>query len=182
MSRQLHVPVTIRSLDITKTSAEISRLWIGNFPHSQTSTSFTSDTLRVEEKLDEIFGNPVTIQSIDLENIFVGIEFYDAEGKNSNWQRILEEKAGSKKIRREYLIRNLTLRNLTVEVTQANGKVKRYPTIKQMEFHNIGSETGFPVDEIEKAIFDLMMKDLFKKLQLDQLFKSLSPVQVPFMN
>jgi hypothetical protein len=182
LSRQLHVPVTIRSLEIGKTSAEISRLWIGNFPGSRNSTSFTSESLKLEAKLDEIFGNPVTIESIDLDNIFVEIEFYDAQGKESNWGRILEKKGEKKKNSKEYLIRTLVLSNLTVEVTQADGKVKRYPTIKRMEFHNIGSETGFPVDEIEKAIFDLMMKDLFKKLQLDQLFKNLSPIPIPFMN
>jgi hypothetical protein len=68
-----------------------------------------------------------------------------------------------------------------VELTQANGKVKRYPTIKQMEFYNISSATGFPVEEIEKAIFEMMMKDIFKKLQLDQLFKTINPLPIPFL-
>lgn len=181
ISRQLHVPVSIRSLDISKTSAEITQLWIGNFPHSQTTTSFTAETLKLDGNWEQIFGNPLTIETIEIDNIFVGIEFYDANGKDSNWSRMLNENEPKKKNPKDYLIRTLTLRNLTVELTQADGKVKRYPTIKEMQFHNIGSETGFPVDEIEKAIFDMMMKDLFKKLQLDQLFK-MSPIPLPFLN
>ena len=181
ISRQLHVPVSIQSLEIGKASAEISRLWIGNFPHSQTATSFTAESLKIDAKWDQIFGNPVTIENIDIDNIFVGIEFYNASGDDSNWSRILQENGQKKKNPKDYLIRTLTLRNLTVELTQANGKVKRYPTIKQMEFHNISSETGFPVDEIEKAIFDLMMKDLFKKLNLENLFKTINPMSIPFL-
>jgi len=179
MSRQLRVPVSIRSLDIGTSSAEISRMWIGNFPNSQTSTSFAAETLLLLAKLDQFFANPVTFEEISIDNIFVGIEFYDAKGEDSNWSRILEKNKQKKSAPRDYLIRTLLLRNLTVEVTQADGKVKRYPTIKQMEFHNISSETGFPVDEIEKAIFDLMMKDLFKKLQLDRIFDTIRPLPLP---
>lgn len=182
MSRQLRVPVSIRTLDISKTSAEITRMWIGNFPKSQTSTSFTAETLRLDATLDQIFGNPVTIEQIDINDIFVGIEFYDANGNDNNWGRILHENGQKKRHSREYLIRTLILRNLTVELTQANGKVKRYPTIKQMEFHNISSASGFPVEEIEKAIFEMMMKDIFKKLQLDQLFKTILPLPIPFLS
>ncbi len=180
LSHQLHVPVSIRSLEITKTSANIHRLWIGNLPESKSSTSFTAENLDIQATLDKILGDPLIIDQVSIDNIFVGIEFYDAAGKDSNWNRILQEDHKKKKSK-NYLIRTLTLRNLTVEVTQSNGTVKRYPTIKEMEFHNIGSDTGFPVDEIEKAIFDLMMKNLFQKLQIDQLFKNLTPyIPLPF--
>ena len=62
-------------------------------------------------------------------------------------------------------------------MTKADGSFKRYPTIPRMEFHNISSETGFPISEIEKAIFDLVMKDLFRKLQLDQLLRTIDPLK-----
>ena len=37
-----------------------------------------------------------------------------------------------------------------------------------MEFHNISSESGFPIAEIEKAIFKLVMQDIFKQFDLLQ--------------
>ncbi len=181
LSRGLHVPVTIRSLDINKTSAAISRLWIGNPAHSKTTTAFAAEAVNIQATLDQILANPLIIEEIEISNISVGIEFYDEKGADSNWKRILNEDKKKAKSR-DYLIHTLILRNLIVEVVQANGKVKRYPTIPQMEFHNIGSATGFPIDEIEKAIFDLMMKNLFQKLQLDQLFKTFVPnLPLPFM-
>jgi len=97
MSRQLRVPVSIRSLDIGTSSAEISRMWIGNFPNSQTSTSFAAETLLLLAKLDQFFANPVTFEEISIDNIFVGIEFYDAKGEDSNWSRILEKNKQKKR-------------------------------------------------------------------------------------
>lgn len=170
MERQLRVPVSIRSLDIRTSSAEITRMWVGNFPHSQTSTSLAAESLLLQTKLDQFFANPVAIEEIDIDNVFVGIEFYDEKGEDSNWSRILQKNQKKGKPR-DYLIRTLVLNNVTVETTEADGKVKRYPAIKQMEFHNITSESGFPIDEIEKAIFDLMMQDIFKKLQIEQIFR-----------
>ncbi|HSX37942.1 MAG TPA: hypothetical protein VLE95_03835 [Chlamydiales bacterium] len=177
----MHVPVTIGSLALNKTSAEVSEFWVGNFPRSLSSTSFTAQSLQIHAGLQQIFSNPVVIDEIDIDNIFVGIEFYNAEGTDSNWTRILNEKEPKKKSSRDYLIRTLMLRNLTVEVRQADGSIKTYPTIQQMEFHNISKDTGFPVDEIEKAIFDLMMKNLFKNLPIDKLFKVLKPLPLPFL-
>lgn len=178
LSRQLNVPVTIRQLEIGARRAEIDRLWIGNPSGSRTSTSFSSELMTIDSTLNQILGNPLIIDEIDIADIFVGIEFYDASGKDNNWSRILDvdhikKNQGSK----DYLIRRLVLTNLTVQVTKADGSVKRYPTIPRMEFHNISSETGFPISEIEKAIFDLVMKDLFRKLQLDQLLRTIDPLK-----
>lgn len=178
LSRQLNVPVTIHQLDMSSRRASIDRLWLGNPPGSRTSTSFSSQTMTIDSTLDQILGNPLIIDEIDIADIFVGIEFYDASGTDNNWSRILDvEHIKKKKDSKDYLIRRLILTNLTVQVTKADGSVKRYPTIPRMEFHNISSETGFPISEIEKAIFDLVMKDLFRKLQLDELLRTIDPLK-----
>jgi len=173
LAKQLHVPVTIRSLEITRTEADIARLWIGNPPRSQTSTSFSAETVAILSNVDQIMGDPLIIEEIDIANIFIGLEYYG--GKETNWTHILDDRSHRKKRKKErnYLIRTLILENLTVEVTKADGSIKRYPTIPRMEFHNISDETGFPIEEIEKAIFNLMMKDLFKKLNIEDLLKQL---------
>ena len=174
LSRQLHVPVSLRSLDITKRSADMTKLWIGNPPRSKTSAAFSAETVKIETSLDDLLGDPLLIEEIQIDDIFVGIEFYDPKGADSNWNHILQKET-QKPVSHNYLIRTLILRNLTVEVTQVDGKVKRYPRIPQMEFHNISSDTGIPIDEIEKAIFNLMMKNLFQKLPINQLFQNYLP-------
>jgi hypothetical protein len=104
------------------------------------------------------------IDQIEIANIFVGLEYY--ENGSTNWDTILSGANPPSSKDKDYLIRTLVLENLTVEVTQANGQKKRYPTIARMEFHNLSKETGFPVNEIEKAIFNLMMKNILDKFNL----------------
>lgn len=178
LSRELHVPTSLRLLEIDKQGATLDHFWVGNPPHSQTSTSFAAETTRIDTSLDALFGNPLVIEKIEIDNIFVGIEFYDKQGTKTNWNVILPDEKEETKSSRDYLIKTLILHNLTVEVTKVDGTVKRYPTISEMEFHNITSETGFPIDEIEKAIFNLMMKNLFQSLPINQLFKA-SPIPLP---
>ena len=164
ISKHLRIPVSIQTLDLTETQIDISRLWIGTPHRSKTSTSFSAETIEIDTVIPQIFDSPLIIDRIDISNIFVGLEYY-ANGE-TNWDYMLGTSPQKSKGGRDYLIRTLVLENLTVEVTQANGQKKRYPTIERMEFHNISSETGFPVKEIEKAIFNLMMQKILDKFNL----------------
>lgn len=173
ISRHLNVPVSLNALEISKEEAHLEHLWIGNPPHSKTQTSFAAETIDIDGTLPGILGDPLIIDEIYMENIFVGIEYYGSSKEATNWSYILESDPSKGKSGKDYLIRTLIMENLTVEITQADGKFKRYPTIQRLELKNISSETGFPVEEIEKAIFDLMMQDLIQRLNLDQLLKSI---------
>ena len=175
LSNQLHTSVTMQAFDIGKKSMDITQIWIGNPPPAKTPTAFTAETISLQTTVNEILDSPLIIEEIDINAIFVGIEFYNINGDDNNWSRILKSDHKEQKNGRPYLIRKLILRNLTVELTKTDGKPKRYPTIPKMEFYNISNETGFPIEEIQKAIFKLMLQDLFKQLNLDQLLKGIFP-------
>jgi len=174
LSRHMHVPVTIQTFDLAKTSAEIDQFLMGNPPRSKTASSFSAQTTAIKADMTQILANPLIIDQIEISNIFVGVEYY--KDGSTNWDYILKTKA-PKKQGRDYLIRTLVLENLTVEVTSADGKTKRYPTLKRMEFHNISSASGFPIAEIEKAIFKLVMQDIFKQFDLLQKLPINSPIK-----
>lgn len=158
--------------------AFINRLWVGNPSGSQTKTAFTSEQITIQATPRMVFlGHPMVIDEISIRDIFVGIELYDTAGQTSNWSKILSQQEGREKGKRGYLIRKLVIENLNVELTQSNGKSKRFPTIDQMVFYNISDETGFPIEEIEKAIFKMVMMDIFKKFGLDQLKQTLAPIK-----
>lgn len=166
ISSHLRVPVSIQTLDVTKNQIDIANLRIGTPPRSRTSTSFSAETIDIDTNVRRILKDPLIIDRIDIANIFIGLEYY--ENGQTNWDYMLNpaSEKPKKKKDKEYLIKTLVLENLTVEVTQPNGQRKRYPTIARMEFHNISNETGFPIEEIEKAIFNLVIQDLMKKFNL----------------
>ena len=174
LHRHLGVPVTIQSLDLTRHSGTISNLSIGNPPRYRSPTSFTARSIDITTTLEQLRANPLVIDEIVMDDLFINVE--NQQNGDTNWNEILAH--GSKKktaTDRHYLIKTLIMRNLNVQVTQAGGQVKQYPALARMEFHNISDQTGFPVSEIEKAIFNQMMQDLYKKLDLEKMIKPLIP-------
>ena len=77
-----------------------------------------------------------------------------------------------KETKRKYLIKKLTLYNITVILTKADGQKETFPTIDKLEFYNITDETGFPIDEIEKAIAQAILKSVLGKFKLLHLLEN----------
>ena len=96
ISREFKIPVKIESLEFGSKTTDIGKLWMGNPSHSKTSTSFTCEKIEVDASLKEVIGNPLVIEDILMEDIFVGIEIYS--GKNNNWNHILSHKAHKGKL------------------------------------------------------------------------------------
>lgn len=185
IGKQFHVSASVGSLDLTKTRANLDKVWIGTPRGSRTNTSFATRSLTIDSTWDQMVADPLVIDLIELDSIFVGIEFYNRDGTDNNWSRMMATPHKEKKKQRGYLIRTLVLTNLTVQVTQADGSTKQYPTIPRMEFRNISDETGLPLDQIEKAIFQLVLKELFQKLNLNQIIDTINaikggaPIRIP---
>lgn len=171
MRSQLGVPVSMESLEITQQNAMISRLWIGNPPPFKSQSAFTAGSIEIDSTYSQMMGNPLIIDAINIADINIYLEENNT-GK-TNWDTIL--KSSAKPSNRHYLIRNLVLTNLTVQLIQPDGKIKRYPTLARLEFQNISDETGFPVSEIEKAIFNQVLKNLYQQLDIQNTLKQLIP-------
>ena len=113
--------------------------------------------------------------------IFLGIEFYSNNPEDTNWTRILNHRPKTpKKDSKDYLIKYLKIDSLTVSVTKPDGKTQVYPSLHNLEFHNISNKTGFPIDQIEKAIFKLVLQSVIEKYGIDSIIKSIAPSGFPF--
>lgn len=181
LQKQLGVPVKIQELTLTTQEAEIHKIHIGNPKGSKTKTAFAAEKIVVESNIGQILGNPLTIDVVELDQVFIGIELYGKGEDDSNWNRILNHQPKKKKKKSlNYLIKNIYVNQLTVSVTQPNGKTTVYPTLSHMEFHNISDESGLPVDEIEKAIFKLVLQSVIEKYGIQSILKSINPQNLPF--
>ena len=174
LSDQLGVPVKIHTLEIYSQGADLLQVWVGNPPDSRSQTAFSAASIHVQTPVFQILADPLIIDEIIINDIFIGVEYYNKKKSQSNWATILEEKS-SQKPSRDYLIRTLRFNRMTVDVMQANGTKKSY-TLPEMEFHNISSATGFPVGEIEKAIFQQVLQGLIQQLNLNQIFNGVIPM------
>ena len=177
LQSHLGVPVYLSSLDLTTTNAVFNQLIIGNPPRFHSPSAFSARVIGVISTIPQIRGNPLIIDEIDMSDLLITIE-KSPNKDTTNWKEILKQK--SKPSDRHYLIRTLTLRNLTVQVVNADGSRKKYPTLDYMEFHNISDETGFPISEIEKAIFNRIIQDVFQKFDdIQKMFNPFIPNPIP---
>jgi hypothetical protein len=183
IGKQLGVAASIQQLELSPTRAEVDRLWIGNPSGSRMKTAFAAQQIAIESTVSQALGDPLVIDAIVLDNIFVGVELYGKNDKDNNWARMLGKPSKEQK-GRKYVIRTLVLTNLTVQVMKSDGSVKQYPTIPRMEFHNISNDSGLPLGEIEKEIFRLVLKDLFQKIDLNQILDTINAIKggtpIPF--
>ncbi len=179
LSKEFSVSVSIGNVDISKNKLKVKDLNIGTPKGSKTTSSFFTKELNVQSTLKDIKKESLTIESITLNNNIIAIEFYNETGTDNNWSRIMKiPTKGKKESHRKYLIKKLTLNNISVVLTKQNGQKQTFPTLEKLEFYNISDETGFPIDEIEKAIAQVILKSVFQKFNLLKLLQDLPPVQI----
>lgn len=182
ISRSLnYAPVSIEQVAYKNASFTIKDLIISNLNSYPKTTAFSAAETTIYTSLKDLIKKKVTIESIDVEDIYIHIDVYQ-DGSN-NWSLLLADKKGAEKSSTPYLIEELTLRNLAVSVTDASGKTIHYPVIKEMVFYNISDETGFPIHEVEKAIFQLVLRKLFQDFgikTIEDVLKNVIPKGIPF--
>ncbi len=169
-----NTPVSIKKIKYKNQIFMIRDLFIGNPRGSKTKTAFSSKTIDIDASYKALRAKNMVIESIELSDIFIGIEMYNESGSQNNWSKILKKDPSKKDTEgRHYLIKKLTLRNLTIVVTDSQGRQTRYPSLDHMVFYNISDKTGFPIEEIEKAIFNLVLQQVMKEYGLEFLQKTL---------
>ncbi len=176
LQKHLGVPVALKSLDFTPQGALLTDLAVHNPKGFQSPSAFTAQSIEIDTTLSQLRSDPLTIDKIEMNNLLLTIET-SPSGK-TNWDQILGNAPNSPG-KRHWLIKTLTLNNLTVQVIQPNGSIKVYPTLAHMQFNNLSEETGFPVDEIEKAIFNEVMKNLLRNFNLQNLLHPVMPQGLP---
>lgn len=173
LEKHLGVPVSLQSLELTRQGGTLSNLVVRNPRGYRSPSAFTAETIAVDTTWKQLRSNPLTIDRIEMSNLLITIE--ESRSGPTNWDKILGNAPPKSSSHRHWLIKALILNNLSVQVVQANGQIKQYPTLARMEFYNLTDETGFPVDAIEKAIFNEVMKNLLRNFNLQKLLNPVMP-------
>jgi hypothetical protein len=179
LTESLGAPVSMREILFYKGGFEISDFHVSNVPPCKTTNAFFAEDITCKATSRSILQHRMEIESIHIKNILLGIEFFTPSGDQNNWTLLLTNHRGKKKNSRPYLIRTIIFDNVHIAITDAEGRIKKVPTIAHLEFHNISDESGFPIEEIEKAIFQSMLQTLFRQLGIKTIMKMLDPYSIP---
>lgn len=178
LSKKLGVQVTIDDISLSMNSIDVQKIMIGNTPGGTLPKSFSADQVLAVAPLFAYLHDDIVIDEIDVDNIYLGLEF-DAPGKKTgNWTKIMgnleaSEKASSSKSNKTVLIKKLILTNINITLAYTTGgkAPQQLSPIKRLEFTNVSSTTGLPMDQITEIIMREMLKQVFSKEGLQNMIE-----------
>lgn len=199
LSQKMKVSVQIDSFGLGWSKIDAKKIQIANPHGSILSKAFACDEIDVLTPLTNYLSDHIIVNEIDLQNVYLGLEFDSPGGTSGNWTKIMgnlkqstEENSPSstekkskknkqnkatppttKKPGRSVLIHRIVLTNIDVDVVykKDGGKVQRLPRIPRMELTEISSEGGLPMDQILNSVLGEMLKQVFIKENLKNMMQ-----------
>lgn len=186
LSNHLKTSVSIKEINFSSGKCTIFDLLIHNKPPCKTPNALEVKEITTKATLQSVLQKTLEIESLYFKDISLGVEFLSSSQDQNNWTLLLEGTTPNKKKSRPYLIHSLFFDQIHVTVTDIDGKSRKV-TIGHLEFHNISDQSGFPIEEIEKAIFQAMMESVFKELGIKVLKKMIDSsvpklFRIPFIS
>lgn len=183
LSDQMKVSVTIGSMGLGWNRVSVNKIEIGNPPKSILTKAFSCREIDVRAPFTHYLNKNIVLDEIDLQDVYLGLEFDSATSTNGNWTTIMGNMASSTPPQpkngsgsdRSVLIHRLVLTNINVDVVyrKQGGKVQRLPTIPRMELTEISSQGGLPMDQIMHSVLGNMLKEVFIKENLKNMLQEL---------
>ncbi len=181
LAKKLGVPVSISSISAGLKQIDIKEIEIGNPRGYSMPKAFSSKEILIKTPLMSYLDDKIIVDEIDVNDIYIGLEFDSSSSSDGNWKIILSnysreahlDETGSKKT---VLIRRLVLNNITTDIMfrDQGGKVQRLPKINQIVLRDISTEGGNAADQLMSSILGQMIKSVFIEQKLSNFLKGLT--------
>lgn len=178
LSKKLGVSVSIDAMHLRPSTIEVDKLSIGNPRGYSLPKAFSAEEIDLKAPVTRYLSSDIIVDEVDVNDIYLGIEFDSTSGTTGNWSTIfahyqksadLDEKNGKK-----VTIKRLVCNNIRSELLfKDQGDVKKLPTIKQIVLTNISTEGGFPTDQLMSSILGQLIKEVFVQQKLNNMIKGL---------
>ena len=198
LSKKMKVSVEIDSIGLGWGKIDLKKIQIGNPSGSILAKAFSCNEIDVLAPFTNYLSQNIVIDEIDVNDVYLGLEFDSASGTTGNWTTIMGNlnaspdssaatskgkkkrkeqpaPAGASSSSRTVLIHRLVLTNIDVDVVyrKDGGKVKRLPRIPRIELTEISSEGGLPMNQIMNSVLGEMLKQVFLKENLKNMMQDL---------
>jgi uncharacterized protein involved in outer membrane biogenesis len=191
LSKTLKVSVEIGDMHFGMDSITIDNLEISNPRGFKLEHAFTTQEIVIHAPLMGYLNNDIVIEEIDLNDVYIGLEFESPQAATGNWTAIManaqsaQEQSTKSASEKTVLIKRLVLNNINADLLyQSDGNVRHLPTIPQIVLVNISSKGGNLMDQLMNSALGEMLKEIFLKENLkdimDKIFQQIpggNPIQ-----
>ena len=182
LSEKFQVPVHVNAIDVSKETILLKSVDIANPKQSTLPTALKVSKTSVKAPLTRYLKKNIVIDEIQLNDIYASIEFYKKGNTEGNWTVLIDnfdsnnsfgKSQGEKKQPSgNVLIKKLVMTNITIDLKLYGKDVNRLSPIARLEFENVGTEEGFPVEEITEIIIQKLISQVFSLQGLSNMFKT----------
>ncbi len=179
LTKKMKVSVDIGDISLSTEDIEIDKIEIDNPKGSILPKAFSSETMTVATPFSNYFKPDVVVESIVIDDVYLGFEFKSILGTEGNWTTIMsnyKESTGGNKNSKNVLIKKLILTNISIELVYETGsdqKVKKLKPISRLEFTNVTSSGGIPTDQIMRSVLGQTLKAVFEKENLQNMLDNI---------
>lgn len=185
LSQNLKTTVFIGDATFGLNQISFYKLAINSPRNSKLPQAFACESLHVDAFAGQYLKNDITIDLIELDDVYLGLEFDSPKSTTGNWSRLMDNlqettQATNASSTKTVLIKRLVIKNINCQVVYANkndGVINLKP-IPEIVFENISSSEGFPIDQLTNSVLGKMLKEVFVRQNLqDMLNKWINPQQ-----
>jgi hypothetical protein len=180
LTLRMGVPVSVGSISVRPEHTTIRSFKIRNPQGFQTPDAFRAQTISVGYTLANLRKDPVEIDEIEIDGIYLAIDLRDPLGKSNNWKQIGEKMTATRGTT-EVIIHKLVLTDIDVEIRGLGiFTTPKKQHIDRIELDQVNSSRGFPTEELVQKFFqsaglESYIEDAFNPANVIE--KALNPFQ-----
>jgi hypothetical protein len=182
LSRKTGTTVSIEKLSIGFKKLKIQGLKIGNPKgYEELPFAFTAEKVTFHAPLYQFLKRSIAIDTLEIENVYLGLIFNSIQGSEGNWSQIIENirsTHGVSKIleleERRVTIENIYFKNISTDVVYKDNPtdIKQLPLIESLDFTDLSSEGRSLSDQIMNSVLGKMLESIFIKENLKNMIQN----------
>lgn len=161
VSKKTKTHVHVGHLSFGLDSISIHNLLIASPDESKIKNALKVDQITITTPFFRYALRPLLLSRVYLENIYMGIDFYDKDRTKGNWVTIMDNMSGEDvkdKSENEYgVIGQLDMENLSVDLKLKGDSPIKLSPIPRIQYKNVRTDNGQISEELAELIIKRVM-------------------------
>lgn len=185
LSKKMRVAVSVHAVDARWEKILVDQVQVANVPKSVLANALTCNQILILAPYLAYLQSQIIVDEIDLNGVYLGLEFDSASGTSGNWSTIMNnikasgmrhpKKSTEGEPSHTLLIHKLVLTDIDTDVVyrKEGSKIHKLPRIPRIELNEISSEGDFPINQLMDSVLGSLLKEVFMKQNLNNMLQNL---------
>jgi len=177
LSKAIGTSVSIDSIKPRLNKITVDQFEIANEEGYTLPKAFSAKTITLNAPISTYFQDRIVVDEIQVDSIYLGIEFDTAKSAAGNWTKLLSHYQKEAKLDasggKSVLIKKMVFTNIHADLIfhSADGKIQKLPTIPKIVITDISTEGGFPVNQLTSSMLGQLIKQAFIQYNMENLLQ-----------